>query len=147
MAGLEFGFYWTTRGYPPPAPVAVLVVITLIYAHKILHGSQHVLGAKNSRLMICYVILCPQYHIIKAKTTSTTAGGIRELTVVHELAIRELFSYLLSRLSSHLLPYTITTFLNASNMPHMQHTKRTLSLLKKHYACKFAVSAAVCLCP
>ena len=37
---------------------------------------------KRVRLVICYVILCPHYHIIKTKTTSTTAGGIREVSIL-----------------------------------------------------------------
>jgi len=79
---------WSTHGLvssrarqlaDPPA-VAVLVVITLIYGHKTLQRSQKPFWSnKHVRLVICYVILCPHYHTIKTKTTSTTSGGIRKL--------------------------------------------------------------------
>jgi len=35
---------------------------------------------KHVRLVICCVILCPHYHVIKTKTTSTNAGGICDLS-------------------------------------------------------------------
>jgi len=69
-----------TRQLMDPPAVAVLVVITLIYGHKTLHRSQHVLWSnKHVRLVICYVILCAHYHAFKTKT-STTSGGIHELS-------------------------------------------------------------------
>ena len=35
---------------------------------------------RSQRLVICYVILRPHYHIIKAKTKSATASGIHKLS-------------------------------------------------------------------
>jgi len=33
-----------------------------------------------AHIVVCYVILCPHYHVIKTTSRPTTAGGIRELS-------------------------------------------------------------------
>jgi len=65
---------WAVR----ECPVSKLAVRKMVYL-RVVQLPADFLGNKHVRL-IYYIILCPHYHIIKTKTTSTTAGGIRELS-------------------------------------------------------------------
>jgi len=86
-------------------PVSKLAIREMAYL-RVVRLPADFLCNKHVRL-IYYIIFCPHYHIIKTKTTSTTAGGIRELSSPWDVQsmswhIRELSSYRSEKLSHHL---------------------------------------------